>query len=178
MATCPECRKSGLKHTLLAEKLPAHGCDECGGVLLSLIAYRSWRESNPPRPDESPATVDQVTVEDTPNAKQCPKCQGIMTKYRIGPDVQNRLDYCARCEEIWLDDGEWDLVQNLAASGLLGRVFTQPWQNRIRVTIADELDSARLGQLVGEDLEFFQVFDAWLATHPEKDTLLAYLQRK
>jgi len=39
MATCPKCIDSELRHTLVAERLPAHSCHRCKGVLISLVAY-------------------------------------------------------------------------------------------------------------------------------------------
>ena len=55
-----------------------------------------------------------------------------MSKYRIRSDKNNRLDYCPHCEEIWLDEGEWELVEGLVASGEFTKVFTQAWQYAVR----------------------------------------------
>ena len=44
MATCPNCKTSGLRHVLLSADLPAYACPDCSGLLVSLVAYRRWRE--------------------------------------------------------------------------------------------------------------------------------------
>ena len=178
MASCPQCESTGLRHTLLAEHLPAHGCDACSGILLSLVAYRNWRESNPAASDEASATDDAVAVEDSANAKGCPKCRGIMTKYRISSDVDNRVDFCARCEDVWLDDGEWELLEGLASSGHLTKIFTQPWQRKIREDLSEANHAARLADRLGDDWDRFSKFESWLQDHDAKGQILAYLQRK
>ncbi len=45
MALCPQCDHSVLVHTLLTDNLAAYSCGKCLGTLVSLVAYRAWRES-------------------------------------------------------------------------------------------------------------------------------------
>ena len=77
-----------------------------------------------------------VDPPDSIGAKKCPKCRSLMSKYRISADKTNRLDYCPHCEEIWLDDGEWQLVEGLVIAGDFTRVFTQAWQYAVRAGIS------------------------------------------
>ena len=44
MALCPQCDHSILVHTLLTDDLAAYSCGKCLGTLVSLVAYRAWRE--------------------------------------------------------------------------------------------------------------------------------------
>lgn len=178
MARCPQCANTGLRHAQLADRLAGHACEQCGGILLSLVAYRSWRDANISKSDDIQFVDETVTVDDSDIAKECSKCSGLMTKYRISAAVANRLDYCARCEDIWLDDGEWALVENLATSGHLAKVFSQPWQTRIRSEIAKDREDERLMELLGDEWDFFASFRNWLNRNPAKDRLIAYLQRR
>src|SRR5262249_22681259 len=140
MAQCPQCADSTLVHTMLAENLAAYSCGRCLGTLVSLAAYRAWRENS--GRDRLPVTAAAVAVGDAADsiaAKKCPKCRSLMSKYRISAEKSNRLDYCPHCDEVWLDDGEWHLVEGLALSGDFARVFTQAWQYALRGTVADAM---------------------------------------
>src|SRR5688572_17224366 len=118
MAQCPQCADSTLVHTMLAENLAAYSCGRCLGTLVSLVAYRAWRESSGRgRLPTAPDAIPDVDPPDSIGAKKCPKCRSLMSKYRISAEKHNRLDYCAHCEEVWLDDGEWQLVESLATNG-------------------------------------------------------------
>src|ERR1044072_6285225 len=101
MALCPQCDHSILVHTLLAEGLAGYSCGKCLGTLVSLVAYRAWRERGVGIRDVPAATLDDADAADSTGAKKCPKCRSLMSKYRISADKTNRLDYCAHCEEIW-----------------------------------------------------------------------------
>jgi len=84
MALCPQCDHSVLVHSLLAEGLAGYSCGKCLGTLVSLAAYRAWRES--PGRGQLPATPAAVPDIDTPDsiaAKKCPKCRSLMSKYRV-----------------------------------------------------------------------------------------------
>jgi Zn-finger nucleic acid-binding protein len=178
MATCPRCPGSPLQHTLLVGNLPAHGCAQCDGVLLNLVTYRHWRESEAIRISVAATGPASTVTEDPHEAIACPKCRALMTKYRISAEVPNRLDYCAHCEELWFDAGEWDFVENIARSGHLAEVFGQPWQRRIRRKISEQMEAQRLQQLLGSDYPKFAEFRAWFQAHPERSRLLAMLFRK
>ena len=126
MALCPQCDHSILVHTLLNDDLAGYSCGKCLGTLVSLVAYRAWREKQDKGAlRATPAAEPDSEPPDSIGAKKCPKCRSLMSKYRIRSDKTNRLDYCPHCEEIWLDEGEWELVEGLVASGEFTKVFTQ-----------------------------------------------------
>lgn len=172
MAVCPSCTDQPLNHTLLADGLAGLGCRRCQGTLLSLVTYRRWQEKAPPGVPRSNAAF---TAAESTDALHCPKCRALMTKYRISSDVSNRVDYCAHCEEIWLDRGEWSLVEAFARSGELAGIVTQPWQRRIREARTADLREERLREALGEDFERFRQFRDWLRKHPARDEILAQL---
>jgi len=177
MTNCPVCANAALVPTLLAEDLPAQGCADCHGVLLSLIAYRHWRERSGLVRAEAKPIAKPEEIQESASALKCPKCRGLMTKYAIAPQLGNRLDYCAHCEEAWLDGGEWELVEELAKSGRLTEVFTQPWQRKIREGISEARETERLERLLGGDYGKFLELRDWLDAHPARNQILAHLQR-
>src|SRR5262245_57169984 len=178
MALCPQCDHSILVHTLLTEGLAGHSCGKCLGTLVSLVSYRAWREhaARGPLRDTPMATPDNEAPDST-GAKKCPKCRSLMSKYRISADKTNSLDYCPHCEEIWLDDGEWELVEGLVNSGEFARVFTQAWQYAVRAGITSAMEEQRLRDTLGTDYERVRQFAEWLEAQPAKQEILAQLAR-
>ncbi|HEX6398473.1 MAG TPA: zf-TFIIB domain-containing protein [Steroidobacteraceae bacterium] len=179
MALCPQCDHSILVHTLLTDGLAGYSCGKCLGTLVSLVAYRAWREhaARGPIRETAPATPD-ADAPDSVGAKKCPKCRSLMSKYRISAEKTNRLDYCPHCEEIWLDDGEWELVEGLVISGEFTRVFTQGWQYAVRTGITGAMEEQRLRGLLGADYDRVAEFAEWLQTQPAKQEILARLARR
>lgn len=179
MAQCPQCADSTLVHAMLAENLAAYSCGRCMGTLVSLAAYRVWRENTGrDRLPATPTAVADFDAADSVGAKKCPKCRSLMSKYRITAGRSNRLDYCPHCDEVWLDDGEWQLVEALALSGDFTRVFTQAWQNLVSVGITETMEAERLRTLLGDELERVEEIRAWVQAHPQRLAILARLARQ
>jgi Zn-finger nucleic acid-binding protein len=179
MALCPQCDQSVLVHTLLTDNLAGYSCGNCLGTLVSLVAYRVWRE-RAARGELliTPAATADIAAPDSIGAKKCPKCRSLMSKYRINSEKTNRLDYCPHCEEIWLDEGEWQLVEGLVASGEFTKVFTQAWQYAVRANITDAMEEQRLRELLGTDYGRVTAFAEWLQSQSAKPEILAQLQRR
>ena len=179
MALCPQCDHSILVHTLLTDGLAGYSCGKCLGTLVSLVAYRAWREhaARGAIRETPPATPD-ADAADSIGAKKCPKCRSLMSKYRINAEKTNRLDYCPHCEEIWLDDGEWELVEGLVISGEFARVFTQAWQRAVGSGVTQAMQEQRLRNLLGEDFQRFEEFARWLLSQPARQEILAQLARR
>ena len=179
MALCPQCDHSILVHTLLTDDLAGYSCGKCLGTLVSLVAYRAWREKQDKGALRAiPAAEPDSEPPDSIGAKKCPKCRSLMSKYRIRSDKTNRLDYCPHCEEIWLDEGEWELVEGLAASGEFTKVFTQAWQYAVRAGLTTAMEEQRLRELLGGDFERVAQFAEWLQSQPSKQEILARLARR
>jgi Zn-finger nucleic acid-binding protein len=172
---------------MLAENFAAYSCGDCLGTLVSLVAYRAWRENSgrgqiaatsAAIAEPEPGADAEVEPPDSTDAKKCPKCRALMSKYRISAEKRNRLDYCAHCEEVWLDDGEWQLVESLAITGELAKVFTQAWQYAVRAGISHGMEEQRLRQLLGDNYERVVRFAEWLQLQPAKTEILARLSRQ
>jgi Zn-finger nucleic acid-binding protein len=177
MPRCPTCLDPGLQHILVADSLPAHLCPNCNGLLIGLVAYRRWREIEPISSVADAEHRNSIITEDTKNAKACTKCKSVMTKYRISSDAPNRIDFCVNCEDIWLDDGEWELIDSLIGSKHLATITTQPWQRRIRKETVKRMEHERLESVFGDEYVKVSEFAEWLEGHESRDEILAYLQR-
>jgi Zn-finger nucleic acid-binding protein len=177
MAQCPQCENSTLVHTLLADGLAGYSCGNCLGTLVSLVAYRAWRERGGAI-REVPAAMPDNDAADSTGAKKCPKCRSLMSKYRISAEKSNRLDYCPHCEEIWLDDGEWQLVEGLVNTGEFARMFTQAWQYAVRAELTGAMEDQRLHTLLGNDHARVEEFSRWLQSQPARQEILALLARR
>jgi Zn-finger nucleic acid-binding protein len=177
MAQCPQCADSPLVHAMLAENLAAYSCGKCLGTLVSLATYRAWRESTGRNQlPVSPAAMADADAADSIAAKKCPKCRSLMSKYRVTAEKTNRLDYCPHCDEVWLDDGEWQLVESLVVSGEFTKVFTQAWQYAVRAGVTGAMEEQRLRELLGGDYDRVIEFARWLKTQPARQEILARLQ--
>ncbi len=171
---CCSCKKSDLEPRELEHGLLAASCPECQGALLPLMNYRYWAE-------HSHHITDTHTelAEEAAGAKQCPKCSGMMTKYRIGVGTQNRLELCAHCDEVWLDAGEWDLVKTLNLHDKLSSVFTDAWQRNIRRQKEKASMHAHFSKIIGEQ-DFLRVeeFKEWMDEHPKHSDIKHFITTK
>jgi Zn-finger nucleic acid-binding protein len=163
---------------MIEELLPSMGCDQCKGTLVALLYYRHWAEHHKPAHDmNAPTTVAEVPA-DTTNAVRCPKCERIMTKYRLSGTVANRLDVCSLCDEAWLDGGEWQLLEQLQLSDKLPTVFTDSWQRKIRKEGSERTRQDILRRTIGDEVaNKVESIRSWLNEHPAKSTILTYLYR-
>lgn len=178
-SACPFCKDRPLNPTRIEGDLPALGCEHCNGALLSLVSYRHWRERRPAHDDSAHdgTPLEVVDVKDTPLALQCPKCERFMTKFRLSADTRNHIDLCVHCDEVWLDQGEWRLIDSLALAGSLTRVFTQPWQSHVRQVEATRRAEERWAERLGTDYERARETLAWLKDGDNAHDVLTYLNQ-
>ena len=189
MTGCPKCRGRALSPVILDENLPAKGCKACGGVLLDLLAYRLWADRKGVDSVESGATsatgvatnamssaASAQEVADTTQAIPCPNCTAVMTKFRVVASAGNKLDYCPQCDEVWLDSGEWQQLEDLGLRRSLGSVFTEPWQRHVRAEISEKMHESRLREWFGADYDRVADFRAWAQAHPSYEKILAWLR--
>jgi hypothetical protein len=164
MAQCPQCADSTLVHAMLEPNLAAYSCGKCLGTLVSLAAYRAWRESaGRERLPVVPAAVADTDAADSIAAKKCPKCRSLMSKYRISAGKTNRLDYCTHCDEV---------------SGDFARLFTQAWQHMVQAEVTEAMEGSRLRGMLGNDFARVEEMREWIQAHPRKLEILARLARK
>lgn len=172
---CPKCKNNELKTTQLDNGLNCLSCESCQGSLLPMFSYLEWIQQ---QTSIALDTDTDITLDNTCNAIQCPKCSGLMTKYLISSHSDNRLDICFRCYETWLDCGEWQLLKFLNILNHLPKIFTEYWQENIRNSIANDLQKQRDIQLFGQHFQDIQKFKNWLDCYSKKDDVLLYLNRQ
>jgi len=176
---CPHCKTQDLKPTMIEEYLPAMGCPTCEGSLVSLLSYRHWAETQKPAASATAAGMTAaVEASDTTTAIVCPKCGGVMMKYKVAGGVSNRVDVCAVCDDAWLDRGEWELLEALQLSHRMSSIFTDEWQRRIRHELTEDTRRSVLTRAIGEEgVAKVEEFRAWLKQSKHKSDIMAYLYK-
>lgn len=173
---CPKCKHEYLKPTKIEEGLPAMGCPKCEGALLSLLYYRDWSERVNLDPEEHAAQREISTDSDTKTAINCPKCSRLMTKYLVSGALDARLDLCGKCDEAWLDGGEWPLLKSLELGNRLPSVFTDQWQRKVRNEKTEIERINRLKKVVGDsDTEKAVEIKNWLKSNQNKAIIVHFL---
>jgi Zn-finger nucleic acid-binding protein len=174
---CAECRTVELQQIALEPGLPAYACPACEGIWIASTHYWEWLDKHGPTLPEKPAcAAPPLPVVETRRAKICPGCGHILIKYRVGHDITFSLDQCGHCNSFWFDKNEWQVLKSRNLHDEVHKMFTAPWQRRIR-----EEESRRTWQQIyterfGEqDYADIRRIKAWIDQHPERQSLLAYL---
>ena len=102
-----------------------------------------------------------------------------MTKFRISGDVTNRVDVCVSCDEAWLDQGEWELLESLQLSLKVTSIFSDAWQRHIRQESSESTRRSILVRTIGEaGAKRVEEFRDWLAGNKHRPEIMAYLYRR
>jgi Zn-finger nucleic acid-binding protein len=116
---CPLCR---IQTAPLDEQgIMAAQCPRCQGIWISKLALDrlTRREAGPPGPVLSaagpslPDLAARVTQSNSTAQLDCPYCLVAMSKGRFHPMIPVQIDRCPRCDYVWLDAGEQDLLLKL-----------------------------------------------------------------
>jgi len=175
---CPNCQRDLGAPVLSADDPPVFRCAGCQGVWVDSNVYLAWVAG---RAIEAPAdlTIDDVPVADTQNLKLCPTCRRFLTRYHILPGARFSVERCAHCNGVWFDADEWVTAVRHRLHDKVNRLFTQPWQAQIRAAEAQRsLERLYLERFGAEDYARVRDVRAWLDHHPQRATLLAFLQAR
>ncbi len=173
---CPSCDSYMLNPTKIQSGLPARQCKKCGGILIDLLTYREWLESNP----QEVINVDKelIEVDDNSKALLCVKCSKMMLKFRVSGSTSNKIDVCSNCDEAWLDSGEWELLGALSLQDKLNKIFSEPWQKNIRDEESEISHEQRFEELLGKnDYDKIAETKQWIDSHSKKSDLIRFLLR-
>lgn len=171
---CSLCKGYELKPTKLDYELPARICIKCDGLLIDLLSYRTWLETAPDFSE--PNKEASVSVKENDKALVCKKCNRVMLKYKISSDTSNHVDLCTSCDDAWLDSGEWEILKYLKLHKDLAKIFTEPWQYKIRNEIEKKNYEARFKELLGKDeYEKLKNTKDWISSHKNNKDLIRYL---
>ncbi len=173
---CPSCKTETLKSAYLEELFPCHTCDSCKGNWIQLEDYFRWKELKFEKQSDSSVDVEMVELTDTKKALVCPITGKLMLKYRISKESDHRLDLSPYANAVWLDQGEWALLKQQGLAGQINRIFTDPWQKKIRQAVSCENLEALYQEKLGEqDYAKVKEMRNWLADHPHADFIKAYM---
>lgn len=173
---CPSCKQVALAPAKLAPGLPCYTCPSCMGSLVDILTYRMWVESNTLSSTE-PSLIP-TKIDDTKGTTLCPKCSHIMAKYHITADISNKLDLCHYCGSLWLDGGEWILLEQLNLNASIPQILSTPWQQAIREEKIAQSVEQKFEQILGqEDYKKVHQFRSWLNEHLNKRIIVDYLTR-
>lgn len=180
---CYCCKTHPLKPTKLDYALPALRCEDCHGTYLDLLTYRTWLENNLANIEQEKRTQESTTGEtveidalsNSESALICQRCSKFMLKYRINNEQANTINVCHTCDDVWLDQGEWELLKHLKIQDKLTQVMTEPWQKQLRNQEREQAFKVRYQQLLGDDFEQVEAFATWLYEHPKRSEIQHYL---
>lgn len=175
---CPKCDNHALSPTKLEHGLPAMSCKKCGGILLSILSYRDWLEGQPVFTKQQ-ETAAPIKISNTKHVIKCTKCRKLMTKYRVAAEIENQIDLCLDCADVWFDDGEWNLLGQMGLQDHFTVVFNSPWQNKIKAEQSQHKYLDELKEHLGDDnyaktLEFKN----WIEGHEYKEDILHFLRKE
>ena len=148
-------------------------------MILKGKAFQYWKwlkahgESLPEKPLED---AEQFDVADSTNAKLCPECGHFLSRKRVGHGVNFQIDRCATCGGFWFDKNEWEILKNRNLHDDVHFIFSSAWQHRILDEDLRETYSKRIEIILGQqDWTKARDFKRWTASHPERNTIMAFL---
>lgn len=172
---CPNCGHVGLNTKEVDTDLFVAECPQCEGYWISASAYWVWLK-------RQEATLPEITPEvaieaiDSDTVKICPECMKIMPKYHVGHGTENRIERCSTCAGMWFDKNEWELLASKNLHDEIHKIFSQPWQDRVKKEKEEERYAALVSTIVGaEDFEKVKEFKHLIKDHSAKSTILAFL---
>ncbi|HEY8669076.1 MAG TPA: zf-TFIIB domain-containing protein [Tepidisphaeraceae bacterium] len=174
---CPVCKLPQLLPTPLLENLQGFTCEQCAGTWIRGRDYFKWLDgSENIAPAQTAAAPPPDGSTDSLKAKLCPECGHLLRRARVDESLPFHIDRCTNCGGIWLDRDEW---QSLAAAGLhddLHRIFSESWQAHLQRQQRQQQEESLLRNHLGEaDFAELQRIQIWIANHPRRNELHAYL---
>lgn len=122
---CPKCRKPTLNDLNTGEGVTVDFCSGCKGVWFERGELGRMVELSKDVPD-----LDASLKASRDTNLPCPKCKQVLKEFRYSRLNSLLVDYCTKCEGLWLDAGELATVEGLAtvlesAGSRLGRALKQ-----------------------------------------------------
>ena len=178
---CPVCKSAylhSLEHLLEPEELPYKlVCDKCGGKWIKAFQYWKWLKAHGENLPEKPLEdAEQLDVADSTNAKLCPECGHFLSRKRVGHGVNFQIDRCATCGGFWFDKNEWEILKSRNLHDDVHFIFSSAWQHRISAEDLRETYEKRIEIILGQqDWTKARDFKRWTASHPKRNTIMAFL---
>jgi len=102
-----------------------------------------------------------------------------MVKYLVGHGFSFTIDHCEGCKGVWFDRNEWEVLKERNLHDDLNSMFTSFWQDAAQKEARKKrLEQIYISRFGADDYAEIERIRTWLATHPKKQDLLAYLTDK
>jgi hypothetical protein len=149
-------------------------CPQSGGCWISSEAYWRWQD----RGGMSPP-VGGGSLSPSDDAKRrtllCPESGTLLMRYRVAADLPFFVERSSATGGIWLDAGEWEALRRAGIHRSLHLVFTAAYQNFRRRQAIEQTALANMHRALGADFAKVDEFRRWLAAHPARTQVLAWL---
>jgi Zn-finger nucleic acid-binding protein len=131
--------------------IKAHVCGHCFGTWIapSALIRRAKadvaREQSGNADTQLPQLQDLIEVVAESNSKaeaRCPECEKMMEKRAFQKMIPVTVDRCYRCDKVWLDTGEYNLIRRLYLEMMLS-TDEEVVRLRDRIGLAERLDRGR-----------------------------------
>ena len=180
----PKDRRTLLTETCLTHGLTAHYCTTSKGIWIPAKEYKAWlktQDAQEPDPGQLPDEVDVEFVQppfDT-KAALCPEDGSYLARARVGYKPAFYVERCPCCDGIWLDHGEWNILEKLGFHTAIYKLFSPEWQSQVRKKeLADQERQATIEKLGPELAHKIFTLAAELEKNPNGDFGVAYLMRR
>ncbi|MDA7977565.1 MAG: zf-TFIIB domain-containing protein [Pirellulales bacterium] len=107
---CPACRTVELTKTTY-EGFTVNNCPECFGHLIPRQRTEGIKRRSTRSPEDLEHQVMLERGEDSQRLIGCPYCGVRMQKMNKARPVPFQIDFCRKCDMLWLDGGELALLQ-------------------------------------------------------------------
>ena len=160
------CTENGLRQWI---------CHRCGGRRILLADYLAWRKKGVVLEQPVPA-LSVADYQEAPGSRLCQSCGRIMSRYRVGQELPFHIDRCVDCQSIWLDGMEWELLAEHHCLHRLDEILSDRWQQALQQADVEARRQQNLKTRFGEaDYERLCSVRDWLAEHPRRQEMLAFL---
>lgn len=138
---CPICHIESLNEVTLSTGLLAQQCSSCFGHWVSSEHYWEWldcreQEKSPETQARPPINVGSafslLPVSDNNTANFCADCSRLMRKSKVGRGLNFYLDRCSHCHGVWLDQHEWENLEQMNLHHQIHYMFSSAWQFSVR----------------------------------------------
>lgn len=171
-------RTSEMERTTLKSGLTVFRCPKSDGYWIPADHYWRWSALAEQSVDlEAFGDYEPVEDDTARPALICPESGALLTRYRVGQDVEFSIDRSPVTGGIWLDGGEWEalVARNLHLE--MNHIFTSAYQFRVRSGEFEDHLEAQFSRRIGEE-SFAKVkaFRQWMLSHENPRDILCYLE--
>ncbi|TAG88043.1 MAG: hypothetical protein EAZ09_01145 [Oscillatoriales cyanobacterium] len=183
---CPKCKHPNLEGGTLAGSMSVQWCPNCYGIWIPGREYEAWQTSQRQwllKSDKRKPGA--IPIEFTPSpydskAALCPEDGHYLSRAKVPfSRVPFYIERCMLCGGIWLDNGEWDILESLGFHMEIDQMFSPNWQSKARLQELAERERQVLIEKLGPDVAgYVMELAEVLADHPHADCAATYILRK